>query len=99
MGVKATSHLSPGGGHLSTYCVSSYSCLAGYLGDRLGDHLVILSSFCWSPWQSPYYHFSVIPFNFKGAWKNLRLVGKVDAEVYMCNFQNLLILHMQAFTN
>ena len=49
MGVKVTSHLSLGGGHLSAYCVCSYSHLADHLGDCLGDHLVILSSFYWSP--------------------------------------------------
>ena len=78
-GVKVTSHLSPGGGHLSAYCVYSYSSLAGHLGDCL----VILSSFCWSPWQLPYYHFSVIPFSFKGGWKNLKLVGKMDGEAHV----------------
>ena len=49
MRMKVTSHLSPGGGHLSAYCVYSYSHLAGHLGDCLGDRIVILSSFYWLP--------------------------------------------------
>ena len=32
MRVKVASHLSLGGGHLSAYCVYSYSHLAGQLG-------------------------------------------------------------------
>ena len=79
-GVKVTSHLSLGGGCLSSYCFSSYSCQAGHLGDHLSDCLVISSSFCWSPWQSPFFHFSVITFSLKGGWKSPKLVGKMDEE-------------------